>query len=141
MVSKGNEARMGPEPRSPPDSHVESRANYCSALATLLNVPFTLVPVSCTAAMIATEIPAAMRPYSMAVAPELSFKKRRTSLLICDLRCYCLSVRYARKNLTRANLSGDLTYCVNFYLKKATPTNPGTAYELNKTGRQSAGTA
>jgi hypothetical protein len=29
--------------------------------------------------MIATAIPAARRPYSMGVAPELSFKKRRTT--------------------------------------------------------------
>jgi len=62
----------------------ESRANYCSALATLLNVPFTAVPVACTATMIATAIPAAIRPYSIAVAPELSFKKRRTSLCILE---------------------------------------------------------
>src|SRR6516225_6087203 len=59
---------------------VWSRATYCSALATLLNVPFTAVQVACTATMIATEILAAMRPYSMAVAPVLSLKKRITSL-------------------------------------------------------------
>src|SRR6516165_11799103 len=68
-------------PRS--DRHTRSRANYgLSAPDTLLNVLFRLVPVACTATMITTAIPAAMRPYSMAVTPELSFKKRRTSLLI-----------------------------------------------------------
>jgi hypothetical protein len=32
-------------------------------------------------------MPAAIRPYSMAVAPELSFKKRRTSLCIGRFQC------------------------------------------------------
>jgi len=41
-------------------------------IATLLNLPFTAVPMFCTAKMIAIEILAAMRPYSMAVAPKLS---------------------------------------------------------------------
>src|SRR6516165_12223313 len=59
---------------------VWSRATYCSALATLLSVPFIAVPVACTATMIATEIPAAMRPYSMAVAPELSLKETHNKL-------------------------------------------------------------
>jgi hypothetical protein len=42
----------------------------------LLNVVFSFVPRPFTTAMIATEIPAAMRPYSMAVAPHSSFRKR-----------------------------------------------------------------
>jgi hypothetical protein len=31
-------------------------------------------PTPCTTAMIATEMPAAIRPYSMAVAPDSSFR-------------------------------------------------------------------
>ena len=36
----------------------------------LPNVAFSLVPMPLTAAMITTEMPAAIRPYSMAVAPD-----------------------------------------------------------------------
>ena len=42
-----------------------------SAVATLLKVVLRCVPTDVTAVMMATEISAAMRPYSMAVAPEL----------------------------------------------------------------------
>jgi hypothetical protein len=55
---------------------------YFNAVWTLVKVVFRLEPRLCTTAMITTDMPAAMRPYSMAVAPELSFKKRKTSLLI-----------------------------------------------------------
>jgi hypothetical protein len=44
----------------------------------LLNVLFSDVPMEFTAAMIAIEMPAAIRPYSIAVAPLSSFTKRRT---------------------------------------------------------------
>ena len=36
----------------------------------LVNLSFSLVPRPLTTAMIATEMPAAIRPYSIAVAPE-----------------------------------------------------------------------
>jgi hypothetical protein len=48
----------------------------------LVNVLLSWVPRPLTTAMIAMEMPAAMRPYSIAVAPELFFKKRRTRFLI-----------------------------------------------------------
>lgn len=51
------------------------RGRY-SAFVTEVKVVVSLVPVVLTAAMIATEIPAAMRPYSMAVAPDSSRRKR-----------------------------------------------------------------
>jgi len=70
-----------------------------------------LVPTDVTVAMITTAIKAAMRPYSMAVTPELSFKKHRTSLLIE----ISISVEYTREFYTPANLSGDLNHYVNFY--------------------------
>ena len=41
----------------------------------LLNFVFRVVPIELTAAMIAIEMPAAMRPYSMAVAPDWSARK------------------------------------------------------------------
>ena len=43
---------------------------YFSALETVLKVVVRLVPSASTVAMIATEIPAAIRPYSIAVAPD-----------------------------------------------------------------------
>jgi hypothetical protein len=50
-------------------------AAYFSALETLLNVVFRLVPRPSTVAMIATAMPAAIKPYSMAVAPDWSDRK------------------------------------------------------------------
>jgi hypothetical protein len=41
---------------------------YFNAVWTLVNVVFKLEPRLCTTAMMATEIPAAIRPYSIAVA-------------------------------------------------------------------------
>jgi hypothetical protein len=48
----------------------------------LLKVLFSDVPIEFTAATITIEIPAAMRAYSIAVAPVSSFAKHRTSFLI-----------------------------------------------------------
>ena len=48
----------------------------------VLNVVVSFVPTDVTAVTITTEISAAISPYSMAFAPELSFKKRRNSSLI-----------------------------------------------------------
>jgi hypothetical protein len=42
-----------------------------------VKAPLRLLPSPFTAAMIASEIPAAIRPYSIAVAPELSAKNRK----------------------------------------------------------------
>ena len=76
-------------------------------LVTLLNVVDNFEPRPFTTVMIATEMPAAMRPYSMAVAPDSSLAKRVTrdfmgrfllihtwlsehfasGLLFCPIRC------------------------------------------------------
>jgi len=56
--------------------------DYFSWLEMLVNVALRLVPRVLTATMIATEMPAAIRPYSMAVAPLSSFRKCRTNFLI-----------------------------------------------------------
>jgi hypothetical protein len=53
---------------------------YLSAVDTLVKVAFTVVPILLTAARITIEMPAAIIAYSMAVTPELSFKKWPTSL-------------------------------------------------------------
>jgi hypothetical protein len=39
------------------------------------NVVWSFVPMPFTTAMMATEMPAAIKPYSMAVAPDSSFRK------------------------------------------------------------------
>jgi hypothetical protein len=43
-----------------------------------VNLVFRLVPRPFTIAMIASEMPAAIRPYSIAVAPDSSDKKTKT---------------------------------------------------------------
>ena len=46
-----------------------------------LNFVDSVVPRPLTTLMIAIEMPAAIRPYSMAVAPDSSFTKRETRIL------------------------------------------------------------
>jgi hypothetical protein len=52
---------------------------YLSWLEILLNVVLRLVPRVPTATMMATDMPAAIRPYSIAVAPDRSFQNRTRS--------------------------------------------------------------
>src|SRR6185437_5506386 len=56
--------------------------DYLSWVEMLVNLAFNVVPRPLTTAMIATEIPAAMRPYSMAVAPDSFFTKRTNRFFI-----------------------------------------------------------
>ena len=60
----------------------ESKVGYLSAVWTVPKVVFRLVPRPFTTEMIATEIPAAMSPYSMAVAPDSSLTNRIRNLYI-----------------------------------------------------------
>src|SRR6266511_679372 len=63
--------------RRPEPEEIRTRFQvYFSAFCTLVKVPLRFVPTPCTTTMMATEMPAAMRPYSIAVAPESSRKKR-----------------------------------------------------------------
>ena len=55
---------------------------YFSCDEMLLNVVFRLVPRPFTTAMITTAMPAAISPYSIAVAPHSSLRKCRKRLLI-----------------------------------------------------------
>jgi hypothetical protein len=58
---------------------------YFNELLMLLNSVLRLVPTPLTAVMIATAIPAAIRPYSIAVAPDSSdknFRKQRFTLIL-----------------------------------------------------------
>ncbi len=51
-------------------------AGYLSAACTLVKVVFRIVPMPLTAATITSAIPAAIRLYSIAVAPELVVHER-----------------------------------------------------------------
>ena len=59
-----------------------SANDYLSWVEMLVNLVFRVEPRVLTTAMIATEMPAAMRPYSMAVAPD-SFFRNATILDMC----------------------------------------------------------
>src|SRR5262249_42448625 len=58
------------------------QAGAFTASAILSQVPLRLVPASCTAAMMTTAMPAAIRPYSMVVAPDSSQTKRERTFFI-----------------------------------------------------------
>jgi hypothetical protein len=49
----------------------------------VLNKPWILVPIDVTEAKITTEISPAMRPYSIAVTPDWSFRNRTNNFFIC----------------------------------------------------------
>src|SRR3972149_1878095 len=56
--------------------------DYLSWVEMLVNLVFSELPRPFTTAMIATEMPAAMRPYSMAGGPEAAFTKRTKRFFI-----------------------------------------------------------
>jgi len=62
-----------------PPSQLSCVECYFSCVEMLPKLVFSLVPMPFTAAIIATEMPAAMRPYSMAVAPDSFFQNRVSS--------------------------------------------------------------
>ena len=51
---------------------------YLSPVETLVNIVFKLDPIAVTATTMAIEMPAAISAYSMAVAPLVSFRNRRS---------------------------------------------------------------
>ena len=51
---------------------------YLSCVETLSNFALRVEPIALTVAIITTEMPAAIRPYSIAVAPDSSFKNAKT---------------------------------------------------------------
>jgi hypothetical protein len=63
-----------------------SNSLYLSAVETLLKVVLRLVPSAKTVAMIAMEMPAAINPYSIAVAPDRLFQNRTRTLRKSGLR-------------------------------------------------------
>jgi hypothetical protein len=63
---------------------------YFRELLIDVNMALRLVPRPFTAAMIAIEIPAAIKPYSMAVAPVSSRQNLKTKFFICPaLNIFC----------------------------------------------------
>lgn len=68
--------QSGFRPFDPSQVKEESAVLYLSELLIVVYVPFRVVPKPFTAAMIASAMPAAIRPYSIAVAPDSSEKKR-----------------------------------------------------------------
>src|ERR1041384_5051595 len=76
----------GEKQKGPGEGALSERGSslaYFSAFETFVKVVLRLVPMVCSARMITTEIHAAIRPYSMAVAPLSSFRKALS--FICHL--------------------------------------------------------
>lgn len=61
--------------------------SYLSAFDTLVKVAFSVVPMLLTATTIMIEMKPAIRAYSIAVAAESLFKKRRISSLMRRFQC------------------------------------------------------
>lgn len=77
------------EPRCalPPARFFDYAVAQLRLLATLVNAPLRFVPTALTAPMITTAMRAASKPYSMAVAPDSSKKKRAIACFIFPLGC------------------------------------------------------
>ena len=60
---------------------------YFSEFEIVTKLVDSLVPRPLTAVMIAIAMPAAIRPYSMAVAPDSSFTQRETRFFLDDNSC------------------------------------------------------
>jgi hypothetical protein len=67
---------------------------YFNCVEMLLNLAFRLVPSPFTTAITATEIPAAIRPYSIAVAPDSHLVKAMNFSNITHLPTGCTLVRH-----------------------------------------------
>src|SRR3981081_1199897 len=70
-----------------PSTERRQSVTYFRLVEIAVNCVLSLTPRPFTAAMIASEIPAAIRPYSIAVAPESSFTKRAIRFFIDDSQC------------------------------------------------------
>src|SRR6202142_142661 len=89
MLSKGDHPTLGRDQRRLFHTVHKGQAvqGYFSEVLTEVNLLFRLVPRPLTTATIAMEMPAAINPYSMAVAPDWSCMKRVKSLLIGRTPC------------------------------------------------------
>jgi hypothetical protein len=75
-AAQGRKTKQPRRGEGPTGSYLPSPRAYLRAVETLVNVVLSWVPKACTVAMIATAMPAAIRPYSIAVAPCSSLSKR-----------------------------------------------------------------
>src|SRR5262249_45006214 len=75
-------AKQEKGPGRPGPSPFSVTVAYFSELLIEVNLVFRFVPRPLTTAIIASEMPAAIRPYSMAVAPDSSFTKRAIRFFI-----------------------------------------------------------
>src|ERR1700683_5500118 len=57
------------------ERRLANKGRYFTPLETAANVPLRLLPTPFTTAMMDTAMPEAIRPYSMAVAPDSSLRK------------------------------------------------------------------
>src|SRR5712691_1328068 len=93
-IKKAVPGLRAPEPRVSDSSGLRgeltrtSRVAQRSCVLMLVKVLFSLVPSALTLTMMTTEMPAAMSPYSIAVAPDSSFRKRRIRLFMTSLFCH-----------------------------------------------------
>jgi hypothetical protein len=72
QIVAGGQSIRNPLSVAGQDGRPPSEAVYLSCEEIDVNLVLGLVPIPLTTAMMATEMPAAMRPYSMAVAPDSS---------------------------------------------------------------------
>ena len=70
----GDYSILRPRPATSTNQAARS-SRYFSAVETLVKIAFSDVPTVATTVMIATAMPAAIRPYSIAVAPDSSARK------------------------------------------------------------------
>jgi hypothetical protein len=61
----------------------QKQNGYFNEVLIELNMVFRLLPSPLTTAMIASAIPAAISPYSMAVAPDSSFQNLKKERVMC----------------------------------------------------------
>src|SRR5437660_12900699 len=107
------------------------REAYCIALETLLNVKPGCVPTPFTAAMLATAMPAAISPYSIAVAPASSAMNRTMRLFIL---ISCLDSE-DRERLRSASLSEWHVGCIKRLLGKSEMASDTWTQKIKPTAR------
>src|SRR5262249_10950672 len=79
--------------------HFNGLTAYFSAFETLVKVVLSFVPTPWTTAIIATEMQAGIRPYSIAVAPDSSFTKRAKVFIVRAPLNHCGSLLLVRRAL------------------------------------------
>jgi hypothetical protein len=89
-------ATLSPEGESLPLR--KGAPDYFSELLIDVNFSFRLVPNPLTTAMIASEMPAAIRPYSIAVAPDSSDKNFK------KIRCNSASIEILLRSFTPVDI-------------------------------------